>query len=108
FMEQGLPTGESAGCNRAEPVAAARPPAAHGSGAQPYPGGILSAGEQADGAIILSSAGRRVGLLRCFQTALAALGLRGRLIALDAGLSAPAGHLADKLYRVPRCDAPNF
>jgi carbamoyl-phosphate synthase large subunit len=56
----------------------------------------------------LSSAGRRVGLLGCFRAALSALGLRGRLIALDAGLSAPAAHLADKHYQVPRCDDAGF
>ena len=49
-----------------------------------------------------------MALLRCFRTALAELGVHGRLIAVDAGASAPAAQFADAFYRVPRCDDPGF
>ena len=49
-----------------------------------------------------------MALLRCFRRALSRLGLRPRLIAVDASLSAPAAQFADVFYRVPRCDDPGF
>lgn len=57
---------------------------------------------------ILSSAGRRVGLLECLWQAQRVLGVRGAVVAVDAGLSAPAAQLADGFRRVPRCDHPDF
>ena len=58
--------------------------------------------------ILLSSAGRRVGILEALRRGLAAEGIGGRVIASDAGTSAPAAHLADGFERVPRCTEPGF
>lgn len=58
--------------------------------------------------VLVSSAGRRVSLIRSFREAFAAIGIPGRVLACDlseltsAMLSADAGHV------VPRCDAPEF
>jgi carbamoyl-phosphate synthase large subunit len=58
--------------------------------------------------ILISSAGRRVGLLRCFRDSLRRLGVVGRIIAADASLQAPALHFADSFCSTPRCDDPAF
>ncbi len=58
--------------------------------------------------VLLSSAGRRVGLLRCFQQSLADLGMSGSLHAADCSRSAPAFHLADRSWLVPRCRETGF
>lgn len=58
--------------------------------------------------VILSSAGRRVALMECFRSALRELGERGSVVAIDAALSAPAGHAADEFRLIPRCDEPGF
>lgn len=49
-----------------------------------------------------------MALLRCFRGALNQLGISARLIAMDAGVSAPAAQFADSFYRAPRCDDPAF
>jgi carbamoyl-phosphate synthase large subunit len=58
--------------------------------------------------ILLSSAGRRVSLLRSLREAVAAIGLRGRVVACDLGWRAPAMHVADAGFVVPRCTDPAF
>ena len=58
--------------------------------------------------VLISSAGRRVGLLRAFRAAIAGIGAAGRIVAADAGLDAPAAHLADAFHRVPRCSDKGF
>ncbi|MEX2301581.1 MAG: ATP-grasp domain-containing protein [Bryobacterales bacterium] len=58
--------------------------------------------------ILISSAGRRVGLLRCFRDSLRRLGVAGRIVAADASLQAPALHFADSFFSTPRCDDPAF
>jgi carbamoyl-phosphate synthase large subunit len=58
--------------------------------------------------ILLSSAGRRVGLLRLFQAALAELDIRGKLVATDVSPLAAAWQQADIRHLVPRCDAPEY
>lgn len=59
--------------------------------------------------ILLSSAGRRVGLARCLIEACRRLGLEGtRLIAADASLDAPAAAFADASCVVPRCTESGF
>lgn len=59
--------------------------------------------------ILLSSAGRRVGLARCLLGACDRLGLGGsRLIAADASRDAPAAAFAHASHRVPRCTEPGF
>src|SRR5204863_109854 len=56
---------------------------------------------------LLTSAGRRVALLRAFRRALATLG-GGRVLAADAGSTAAAVHEADAHFVVPRCDSPDY
>jgi carbamoyl-phosphate synthase large subunit len=57
--------------------------------------------------VLLTSAGRRVSLLRAFRRAVAALG-GGRVLAADVSGTAAALHEADAHFRVPRCDAPDY
>jgi carbamoyl-phosphate synthase large subunit len=58
--------------------------------------------------ILISSAGRRVGLTQCFRSALKDLGLDGKLLAVDASVDSPATHLVDESWQVPRCTDPAF
>ncbi|MGI8962665.1 MAG: ATP-grasp domain-containing protein [Bryobacteraceae bacterium] len=58
--------------------------------------------------ILISSAGRRVGLMNCFRESLSELGISGRIIAVDATPYSAAVQLADEFYLVPRCTDPNF
>lgn len=59
--------------------------------------------------ILLTSAGRRVELIRCFQKARKNLGLEGRIIACDISPEAPALQFADAIYLVPRiCDSQQY
>ncbi len=58
--------------------------------------------------ILISAAGRRVGLMRCFQRALAALGVDGSLYAGEISHLSSAGQLADVLLETPRCTSPGF
>ncbi len=58
--------------------------------------------------ILFSSAGRRVGLMRCFREALAELGLEGHMVAADAAPHAPAAQFADRAHLVPRCTERGF
>ena len=59
--------------------------------------------------VLISSAGRRVGLLESFRRAAEYLSIDLTIVACDAApeLSA-ACHLADAAHKVPRCDAPGF
>lgn len=56
--------------------------------------------------VLISSAGRRVALLRAFQEAVRPLS--GRVIAADASPLSAAAHLADARFVVPRCTSPEF
>lgn len=58
--------------------------------------------------VLLSSAGRRVALLRIFRQALDALGLDGRVLAADLSPTAPAFHDADLGLLVPRVTDPAY
>jgi carbamoyl-phosphate synthase large subunit len=58
--------------------------------------------------VLVSSAGRRVELLRGFRRALASLGLDGRVIATDASWYSSAFHDADEAFLVPRLDDPAY
>jgi carbamoyl-phosphate synthase large subunit len=58
--------------------------------------------------ILFSAAGRRVSLLRHFRRTLDDLGLRGEILAADAGRSAPATFVADRQLRVPRVKDPDY
>lgn len=59
--------------------------------------------------ILVSSAGRRVGLVECFRRSALAAGIDLRVLACDMEpeLSA-ACHVADLSFQVPRCDDPGF
>ncbi len=58
--------------------------------------------------VLISSAGRRVSLLRSFRDALRAAGLDGRVIATDASRASSAFHEADDGVVVPRCASDDF
>ena len=59
--------------------------------------------------VLISSAGRRVELIRCFRNGAAALGIDLTVIGadLEPRMSA-ACQVADRAVRVPRCDRPEF
>jgi carbamoyl-phosphate synthase large subunit len=58
--------------------------------------------------VLVSSAGRRVELLRGFKDALAAAGLAGRVLAADRSWYSSAFHEADEGLLVPSCDEDVF
>jgi carbamoyl-phosphate synthase large subunit len=58
--------------------------------------------------VLICSAGRRVGLLECFRSALDEIDAEGKIIAADASDTAPALHFADETCSLPRCDNPRF
>lgn len=58
--------------------------------------------------ILISSAGRRVGLIRCFRDSFRRLGIDGHIVAVDASLQAPALHFADSFAQTPACGDPDF
>jgi carbamoyl-phosphate synthase large subunit len=58
--------------------------------------------------VLISSAGRRVELLRGFRSALDTLGLDGRVLAVDRSPLSSALQTADEGFLVPSCDDPAF
>jgi carbamoyl-phosphate synthase large subunit len=58
--------------------------------------------------VLVSSCGRRVGLIECFRESLHAHGIAGAVYGIDTSSNAPAFHLADRAWLVPRCSAPEF
>jgi carbamoyl-phosphate synthase large subunit len=59
--------------------------------------------------VLVSSAGRRVELLRGFRRALEAIGAApGRVLATDCSWYSSAFHVADDAFLVPRLDDPDF
>jgi carbamoyl-phosphate synthase large subunit len=58
--------------------------------------------------ILISSAGRRVVLVREFRKALRRLGLKGNVVAVDISRTAPALYAADRAYIVPRVTESDF
>ncbi|MCZ6918301.1 MAG: hypothetical protein O7I93_16120, partial [Gemmatimonadetes bacterium] len=58
--------------------------------------------------ILISSAGRRVALLRAFKEALAHLGVSGNVLAADMSRLSSAFHIADDAFVVPRCTSTEF
>jgi carbamoyl-phosphate synthase large subunit len=53
--------------------------------------------------VLLTSAGRRLGLMNCFRRDFAELGVTGGVFVVDSSLSAPAWHFADKAWQVSAC-----
>jgi len=58
--------------------------------------------------ILLSSAGRRVALLRILRRTLSDLGLEGHVVAVDTSPLAAAFQLADRAFVLPRCTSTDF
>jgi carbamoyl-phosphate synthase large subunit len=58
--------------------------------------------------VLVSSAGRRVELLRAFRSALGRLGLDGEVVAVDRSWYSSAFHDADHGVIVPSCDRPEL
>lgn len=58
--------------------------------------------------ILISSAGRRVGLLQCWREALSELGLEGRVLVAELSSFSSAAQLADEAFLVPRCTDEAF
>jgi carbamoyl-phosphate synthase large subunit len=60
------------------------------------------------GNILVSSAGRRVGLMACIRDSIASTGAKAELLAIDAGSTAPASFVSDAASRVPHCTDRDF
>lgn len=58
--------------------------------------------------VLVTAASRRVPLVRAFQDALKASGIRGRVIVTDINPLSPAVHAADRWYHVPLSTAPDY
>lgn len=58
--------------------------------------------------VLISSAGRRVELLRIWRRTLADLGLEGEILATDMSRASAAYHDADRAFPVPPCTDPAF
>jgi len=58
--------------------------------------------------ILISSGGRRVGLMGCFKDSLRRRGVQAEVSMMDAGGSAPVAFLADRAHRVPRLNDPSY
>lgn len=58
--------------------------------------------------ILISSIGRRGGLLACFRDSIAARGSNASVFAIDSGTSAPATFLSAGAAKVPRCTHSAF
>ena len=58
--------------------------------------------------VLISSGGRRVGLAKCFRESLDELGIRGRIIGIDATPYSSIAHFADVFYTVPPCTHETF
>ena len=58
--------------------------------------------------ILITAASRRVPLVQAFRNALGALGMPGRVVVTDVNPLSPAVHVADRAYRVPLADDPDY
>lgn len=58
--------------------------------------------------VLISSAGRRVELVRAFRDTLALLGIPGRVLACDTSDLSPAGHAADGFFHVPHARSAEY
>jgi len=58
--------------------------------------------------LLVTSAGRRVELIRCFKAASARLGVRATIVAADAASDAPALYFADSAKLLPRVTEPGY
>ena len=58
--------------------------------------------------ILISSGGRRIGLLQCFKDSLRRRGQQAEVSMTDAGMTAPLAFVADRAHRVPRVGDPGY
>jgi len=58
--------------------------------------------------VLITAASRRVPLVLAFRSALAALGMPGRVVVTDVNPLSPAVHVADRAYRVPLAHDPEY
>src|SRR5687768_6627856 len=58
--------------------------------------------------ILLTAGSRRVPLVHAFRSALKAVGTIGSVIVTDVNPLSPAVHVADRSYRVPMADDPDY
>jgi carbamoyl-phosphate synthase large subunit len=58
--------------------------------------------------VLISSAGRRVALMTTFRSALAEVGIGGKILAADVTQLSAAYHCADASFLVPACRSPEF
>lgn len=61
-----------------------------------------------DSNILISSAGRRVGLIACVRESLAKRGAVGGVFTIDSATTAPTTFISDRAWPVPRCTDPGF
>jgi carbamoyl-phosphate synthase large subunit len=58
--------------------------------------------------VLISSGGRRIGLLQCFRDSLGRRGQQAEVSMTDAGTSAPLAFVADRAHRVPHVNDPGY
>src|SRR4051812_32213514 len=58
--------------------------------------------------VLISSAGRRVGLVECFRDSLSTRTVGGEVVTIDSGSSAPAAFMSQVSAQVPRCTERKF
>ena len=58
--------------------------------------------------VLVTAASRRVPLIRAFQDAIKASGVRGRVVVTDVNPLSPAVHAAERWYHVPLATAPDY
>lgn len=58
--------------------------------------------------VLILSAGRRVELIKSFQNAALKLNIKSNIVACDCSHTAPALYFADRSYKLPRIDEPNY
>jgi carbamoyl-phosphate synthase large subunit len=58
--------------------------------------------------ILLTAGSRRVALVHAFRSALKSVGVLGSVIVTDVNPLSPAVHVADRSYRVPIADDPDY
>jgi len=58
--------------------------------------------------ILITSAGRRVQLVRAFRESIGRIGIPGAVLTCDASSTAPASYEADENYTVPRIDSRDY
>jgi carbamoyl-phosphate synthase large subunit len=58
--------------------------------------------------VLITAASRRVALVQAFQRALRRPGTSGKVLVTDVNPLSPAVHIADRAFRVPYADEPDY